>query len=232
MPVLALRFLAGAAAAYSIGGFLVLRRTRWLESEFLIVTVLIYGVALVAAILIQTELIDWSKPVAWAFVGIVSYATLIGIYYLWKMRREAAPESGQDLNAYQKIFLLTLEVLALAVGLFVYIAPKSAGFVWPWSELPAWKLLDSRLIASMLLTVAGGALLVLFRNDRGALQIFTFMLWAYILVAGAGIALHAASTPAFVTQDIIYLVIFGLIFVAGLASILQTRTRRQNRRLD
>ena len=52
MPALAYRFLAGAAAAYVVGGLIALTRPRWNESEFLNLTVLIYGVALLAAILL------------------------------------------------------------------------------------------------------------------------------------------------------------------------------------
>jgi hypothetical protein len=115
-----------------------------------------------------------------------------------------------------RLFLVVLGLVALAVGLFVFIAPKQAGFIWPWSELAAWKLLDSRLIASMLLTIAGGAFLVVWRNDRGAAQLFLVMLGTYCIFAGAGVVLHALVTPAFVFQDLLYMVIFGLIFLTGL----------------
>ena len=53
MPPLAHRFLAGAAAAYLVGGAVTLARGRWAESELLLVTVLLYGVPLVGAILAQ-----------------------------------------------------------------------------------------------------------------------------------------------------------------------------------
>ncbi len=52
MPPLAHRFLAGAAA-YLVGGAATLARERWAESELLLVTVILYGVPLVGAILAQ-----------------------------------------------------------------------------------------------------------------------------------------------------------------------------------
>src|SRR5688572_25338646 len=71
MPPLAFRFLAGAAAAYAIGSFITLTNKRWRVSELLLVTVIIYGFALGAAVLMQLELIDWSKLVAWTFFGLI-----------------------------------------------------------------------------------------------------------------------------------------------------------------
>lgn len=79
----------------------------------------------------------------------------------------------------------------------------------------------------MLLTIGGSALLVLWRNDRGAMQVFVAMLGGYGLVAGLGIGLHAAVTPAFVTQDIIYITIFAAVLViAVVLTVSETRSKK------
>ena len=84
---LAHRFLAGAAAAYVVGALITLTRSRWAESELLLVTVIIYAIPLVGAILMQPTLIDWSKVVARLFVGIVTPAIIISIGYVWGLRQ-------------------------------------------------------------------------------------------------------------------------------------------------
>ena len=91
-----------------------------------------------------------------------------------------------------------------------------SGFVWPWAALDTWQPLDSRLIASMLLTIAGGALLTWWRNDEGVAQVFLAMLSAYGVVASIGLVLHALVTPDFVAADLLYVGIFALVLVVGM----------------
>jgi hypothetical protein len=215
MPPLAYRFLASAAAAYVVGAAITLTRPRWAESELLMVTVIVYGILLVGAVLLQPTLIDWSSGITWAFVSIVGPALLISIGYIWAMRDRASSETTQRLGAALGIYLLVVGLLALAVGALVFAVPKQSGFIWPWAALDVWKLLDSRLIACMLLTIGAGALLARWRNDRGVAQVFLAMLFAYCVVAGIGLILHAATTPPFVTADLTYVGIFAIVEVVG-----------------
>ncbi|MGH3085951.1 MAG: hypothetical protein ACRDSJ_01370 [Rubrobacteraceae bacterium] len=225
MSPLAYRFLAGAATAYVVGSLFVFASSRWVESELLLATVIIYGVPLVAAVMMQPAPIDWSKIVAQLFAGIVTVALAISIYYVWRERNSAV--SGRNLGRTLRAYLLALGVLSLAVGALVFAVPKQSGFVWPWAALETWKVLDSRLIASMLLTIAGGSLLAWWRDDRGAARVFLAMLWAYCIVAGAGIILHAAATPEFVVADAVYVLIFWLVLAASvLAYVLGARRER------
>ena len=95
------------------------------------------------------------------------------------------------------------------------VNPGLGGRRCPWAALDTWQPLDSRLIASMLLTIAGGALLTWWRNDEGVAQVFLAMLFAYCVVAGLGLALHASVTPDFVVADLLYVGIFVVVLVVG-----------------
>jgi hypothetical protein len=216
MPVLAYRFLAAAAFAYVAGSLITLMLGRWAESELLIATVNFYGWPLLIAILLDADKIDWSRFVTWAFLLVVLPALVISITYLSANRYRTSSEAQFLLSKGFRLYLLIIGLAALLVGLLVYVAPKQAGFVWPWSELKAWRQLDSRLIASMLLTIAGGSFLVNWRNDRRGARVFLVMLAAYCIMADIGIALHAWATPAFVEQDTIYIIIFGMVLAIGL----------------
>lgn len=223
MPDLAHRFLAAAAFGYVVGSVVALTRTRWAESELLLVTVVLYGVPLIAAILLQADVIDWGRPVAWAFVAIVSQAMVISLVYLWRNHDRAEREEAHPLSATLRVYLVAVGLLALVVGVIVYVAPKQSGFLWPWAELRAWKPLDGRLIASMLVTLGGGALLVAWRDDRGAAQVFFAMLGAYCLVAAVALALHTSQTPAFAVTNTVYIVIFAAIFFVGVGLLVWER---------
>ena len=78
MPDLAHRFLAAAASAYVVGGAIVLARRRAAEAELLAATVLVYGYPLVAAILVDADVVDWGRPIAWTFILVVTPAILVG----------------------------------------------------------------------------------------------------------------------------------------------------------
>ena len=215
MSPLAYRFLSGAAAAYVVGALITLTRSRWAESELLLATVIIYAIPLVGAVLMQPTLIDWSKVVAQLFVGIVTPAVIISIGYVWGLRTRASSQMAQPQGYVLRGYLLVVGLLTLVVGTLVFVIPKQSGFVWPWAALDTWQPLDSRLIASMLLTIAGGALLAWWRNDEGVAQVFLAMLFAYCVVAGIGLALHALVTPEFVVADLLYVGIFAIVLVVG-----------------
>ncbi len=217
LPALAQRFLAAAAAAYVVGSAITLRRTRWIEHEFVAVTVLIYGIFLVLAILMQTALIDWSTAIAWTFLAVVIPAMVVAAVYVWQKRAEVPREADGRLTPAARTFLLVLGLAAALLGLIVFVVPSRSGIIWPWAALKAWAPLTSRLTASMLLTIGGGAFLARARNDRGALAVFLGMLWAYCLVAAVGLVLHARTTPAFLAADTVYIVIFLVVSLAGTA---------------
>lgn len=215
MSPLAYRFLAAAAAAYVVGSLIVFTRSRWVASEMLLVTVIVYGVPLVCAVVMTPEVVIWDRVVAWLFVGIVAVALIISVFYVGRERRRARPDGGTRLGGPVRAYLLVVGVLALIVGAVVFVAPKQSGFLWPWAPLDLWKPLDSRLIASMLLTVGGGALLAFGRNDGDAAVVFLPMLWTYCVIASIGVALHAVATPSFAFADSVYIVIFAAVLLVG-----------------
>ena len=221
MPDLAHRFLAAAASAYVVGGAIVLMRRRREEAELLAATVLIYGYPLVAAILIDAGDVDWGRPIAWMFVLIVTPAVIVGTVYLLRARRAPAaageaPASAPGGGATRpdprtRALLVFLALAAGIVGVLVFLAPRDVNVIWPWGELPAWKLIDHRLLASMLLTVAGGALLALRRPDAGATRLLLAMVVAYCVVAAVGLAMHSADAPSFAGKDRVYIVVLSIV---------------------
>ncbi len=104
----------------------------------------------------------------------------------------------------------------------MYAVPSRAGLVWPWSALPAWSdPLDNRLVASMLLTVGLEVLFALWCDDRGVAGLLVLMVWAYWVVVGSALVLHAAAEPAFLLPDAVYVWIFAVIAAAGAGALLR-----------
>jgi hypothetical protein len=221
MPPLAHRFLAAAAFSIFLSSLITWRRSRWLETEFILVNVLAYAIPLLLATFLDIALIDFRKPVTLFYFFLVITAVIICLIYLWQTRSDPTP--NQTLRSHTRTFLLVLGILSGVVGLLVFAAPKQAGFVWPWAVLAAWKPLDSRLIASMLIMIAVGSFLARWRNDRGAWQLTAFILWTYCVVVGVSLGLHAIATPALLIADVTYIFIFVMLILSSLYLYLQER---------
>jgi len=209
MPDLAYRFLSAASMAYVCGGCVALWRRHPAAYELLMATVVLYGLPLLLATQLEREAIDWRAPITLAFLGIVTAALAICAIYLPRLVRR--PVDGNSLSRLTRIALAMLAAAALVTGAIVFVAPREAGWVWPWAELGPWKLLDSRLLASMLLTIGGSAGLLAIRHSRAGLDVFTSMLVAYASVAIVGLLLHAERTPAFRTDDLAYCSVFAAV---------------------
>jgi hypothetical protein len=209
MPPLVHRFLAAAALAIFLSSLVCWLHQRWAETQFVLINVLIYAFPLLLAVAIDFSLIDMRNPLTWLFFLLVTTAVLICIYYLWQKRNTQS--DAKNLTDGTRTFLLSLGVLSGMVGLLVFVVPKQAGFLWPWAVLAAWKPLDSRLIASMLLMIAGGALWTRWRNDRGVWGLTAVILWTYCVIVSISLMLHAAATPDFLVPDLTYIVIFAIL---------------------
>ncbi|HKH78126.1 MAG TPA: hypothetical protein VKA51_14300 [Rubrobacteraceae bacterium] len=186
------------------------------------VTVILYGAPLVGAILAQPGSVNWSRPVPLLFDGIVTSALVVSVFYVLRGRGRTLAEGGTVLSVSVRVLLLVGLVgdAATAVGALVYAGPSREGLVWPWSALPARSdPLDNRLVASMLLTVGLGARFALWRDDRGAAGLPVLMVWAYCVVVGAALVLHAAAEPAFLLPDAVYVCIFAVIAAAGTGAL-------------
>ncbi len=111
---------------------------------------------------------------------------------------------------------------ATAVGALVYAVPSRAGLVWPWSALPAWSDPPGQPPRCFDAAQRGlGALFALWRDDRGVARLLVLMVWAYWVVVGSALVLHAAAEPAFLLPDAVYVWIFAVIAAAGAGALLR-----------
>jgi hypothetical protein len=221
MPPLAHRFLAAAALSIFLSSLLTWLHPRPVEVEFILVNVLAYAFPLLLATFLDFTLVDLTSPVAWSYFALVSAAVIICLIYFGQKRGGQPGEHA--LQARTRTFLLVLGLLSGVVGLLVFVAPKQAGFVWPWAALAAWKPLDSRLIASMLIMMAVAAFWARRRNDRGVWQLTAVILCTYCVVVGVSLALHAVAAPDFLVPDVTYIIIFAILILSSIALYRQER---------
>lgn len=195
LPPLASRLLAAAAFAFGLVGVMVLERPSQARARLMFAAASIYLVPLALAILLlHLDRFDPARPVTYGFFGLVvplASACVVGWMQLSGRQAEAStPPAGAV-----RWWMLAMVVVFGLWGALLFLAPSVAiPAVFLWAADP----LTSRLIASMLLTIAT----VSFMAGRDARLAAPALLFAGIY--GAGVvaaalmqAVNAKPVPLF-----------------------------------
>lgn len=216
LPPLASRMLAAAGWAFTLACLRALRNPtqRHLRLITLMLTIYLLPLAL-AIVTVHLDRFDPNAPITYAFFIIVGLMAVPSLWYLVRpvgVLTEAANRRPSDIvNSW----LLTVALMsgAWGIALFVVAAGPSA-LIWVWPQ----DLLASRLIAVMLLTIAGAALY----SRRHAYLAQTAL--ATIALYGIGVvAAGLWNLTAGKVVPLAYVAFFGVL--ALLSAVLATKTR-------
>jgi hypothetical protein len=183
LPPLASRMLAAAGWAFALACLLALRSPTRQHLRLISLMLTIYLLPLTVAILLfHLDRFDPAAPITYAFFTIVAIMTIAALWYLLRPAGVLKPRKQEQLRPTRTV-QSWLWVVAVGMGLWgVALFATAQGpisLIWVWPQ----DLLASRLIAVMLLTIAGAALYSL----RLALLARTTL--ALLVVYGIGVAL-------------------------------------------
>ena len=192
LPPLASRMLAAAGWAFAFAGVRALAVPTRPHLRQVLAMLALYLVPLALAIVtLHRDRFDPAAPITWAFfiiVGLLSLGALVALARPAAL--SLAPEPPAP--AAQRRWLAVLALVAGVWGLAMFLAPAGPiRMIWIWPQDP----LTSRLIASMLMTLALAAWL----GRDGRIRALTAL--GVTVVYGTGIALAglvnlAAGKPA------------------------------------
>jgi hypothetical protein len=125
-------YLAGAGAVWAA---LI---NRWSVARVIMPAIITFGVTQLVATLLHLDILDWSHPVAfaWLIVYIVSPIGAIWVYVLEERRWRGEGEQGRLIPPPARMILLGFAVASGVTGLALFIAPTHVGDIWPWSLTP------------------------------------------------------------------------------------------------
>jgi hypothetical protein len=125
-------YLAGAGAVWAA---LI---NRWSVARVIMPAIITFGVTQLVATLLHLDILDWSHPVAfaWLIVYIVSPIGAIWVYVLEERRWRREGEEGRPIPSPARMILLGFAVASGVTGLALFIAPTHVGDIWPWSLTP------------------------------------------------------------------------------------------------
>ncbi len=208
-------YLAGA------GALAVAYLNRWEAARVILPSIIAFTLVQLAATFMHLDVLDWSHPVAWAWV-LVYLAGPVGNGIAWALESRRArpqpPPSARVPLVGRRFFAVTT-VAMLAVGVFLFTVPDTAADIWPWPLTP----LTARIIGGWY--IAGSALQVMLaRSDR--LRAALVGLAATVAVSGLQLAGAAANTDAFLGRDVataVYLAATAALGLGATATLVAAR---------
>jgi len=208
---LAFRLLAVAGVTFGVVGLAVLRQPTAAAVRLVLRMLAVYLVPLVAVLLaLHRDRLDWSAPISWAFVvvaGGLALGSVLALVRLSPPLPASPPGRGERLGWAAAAGLFGAWGVALYLG-----AQGPVGAIWLWPQ----DALTSRLIGTMLLTLALVALEARARADLGRLAGLVFAVYG-LGVAGTVVLTALAGRPLLWA----YLLAPGLAGLAGLMRLIR-----------
>jgi hypothetical protein len=220
LPPLASRMLASAGWSFAAACFLCLRRPTMRRVKLILLMTCVYLAPLVAAILLfHLDRFDFGAPVTYAFFLIAGGMSAAVGYFLVR-QPVILRDEGLDSMASAAAVRAWLGLLAVMTGVWgLALFASDSGplpMIWVWPG----DVLTSRLIGSMLVTIAAGAAYSLRWADAARMMLYVSALYGLGL-AGASAWNLLLDKPA----PISYGFAFGAVCVVS-ASLLAVRPVR------
>lgn len=211
-PPLASRMLAAAAWSFALLSFATLQRPTRRRVRLYLWMLAVYMLPLTLVILLfHLDRFDFASPISWDFFIIVLLLDIAVLIFLFRQPQiiPVAPQDQVASNLSIRAWLLLVLVITALWSLALFATDQG-----PLPAIWAWKgdLLSSRLIGSMLATLAVGALYAFPRRDTALVVL--------AVTAAYGIGLSIASLWNILADKPVnaaYLFVFG---VLGLGSAL------------
>ena len=148
MPGLAFRFLAAAGLAFGAVGLAVMARPSPARIRFLLGMLATYlGPLLLLIVIFHRNALDWSQPIAWAFLAIT---TLLTFWSLLEMVKSKDLRPGTLPGPFERgVWTLGTVLFALWSAALLVWPWGGIRLIWPWPD----NALTTRLIGAMLLTL-------------------------------------------------------------------------------
>jgi len=214
LPPLAGRMLASAGIAFGVACYITLKKPFYQRVRLVLWMLFVYLVPLAVAILFfHLDYFDPRAGITYVFFIIVIFMTIASSWFLYR-QPETIVRENQDPRPPSAIVQGWLSLIILVVGVWgiaLFITDNGPiKLVWVW----AGDLLSSRLIGSMLLTIATGAWYSRRNADTARVML------AAILTYAVGVSL-ASAWGAFFGKPVVasYLIVFAVIALVSAAML-------------
>lgn len=209
LPPLASRMLGAAAVAFGWLNLLVLRRPSWVRARLALIMLVVYlGPLAVAIVVFHLDRFDAGAPITYTFFVLVIGMTAAGLWYLVRQPVIIPRAPNSPPPPLTQRWLGGVAALLGVWGLALFVTSGGTSAIWAWPG----DLLTSRLIASMLLALACGALYSLRSDDLACVML------SVIVIYGVGVAL--ANFIQLVEDrpvKLVYAAVFGLLALVSAA---------------
>ena len=126
-------FLAGTVAT----ALVVFSMRAWRSVRVLALPLIVLSLFLIGATIVHQDRFKWGYVPTWVWAGVYTIVPF-GVAYAWWVQDRAEPDTGPAHRGLREIRLASavLGGLTVATGLWLVLAPASAGETWPWPLTP------------------------------------------------------------------------------------------------
>lgn len=222
-------FLGAAYAAGCVLVVLGLRSGRWSRVRTPYVTILVFTVVTLVATLLHLDRFHFGAPGAvarlaawfWLAVYVVVPVAMLTMLLLQERQQGGHRSRHPSLPRHLAVPLGLQGAVLLVVGVVLFVAPRSAGLLWPWTLTP----LTARMVAAWLVAFGLASVLILRQADLAEAEISA---WAYAVLGTLELVV-ALRYPGTVRWDApaawVYLAL--AVSIVGLAAYAIPRARRE-----
>ncbi|MCC6615786.1 MAG: hypothetical protein IT320_20110 [Anaerolineae bacterium] len=213
LPPLASRMLGAAAIAFAPVCVAALEQPVYGRIRLALIMIVVYLLPLALAILaFHMDRFDFSAPLTYSFFIVVAGLTLLSLWFLYRqpiLQAETAADR-QPTSPIVRTWLWIVALITLVWGAALMIAdtgPITA--MWPWPG----DLLTSRLIGTMLLTLAAASAYSAANRARAGITLVTLLVYGLLVALAnvwnsfAGRPVNAVYVSAFAVMAVVSVVL-------------------------
>jgi hypothetical protein len=136
VPPLHARFLGAMYLAGSVFMILAMLARTWPEIRVVTIMLAFWTGMLGVVSILNLSALDWSRGPLWFwFVAYLGFP-LIAFWVAWCQRSEAAHPNEPEISGLLRLFLALQGIIAVAIALFLLVAPLAMSAMWPWPIAP------------------------------------------------------------------------------------------------
>lgn len=218
-------FLGAVLLAAFTAAFLLGYYGRWAPARLVLPMLFVLTGGLLVASLFEPRRFDFRQATTWLWFGLDGLFFFTTAYYLWRYRGVPALEIYPTPLGWRNALLILALVLGLYGGL-MFLFPTVFTAFWPWPV----DAFHGRLYSAIFTTAAAGAVGL----SQWAAPVERLTLGAVYSVLGLfalfGVIIAGAVAPgvAWTSPGVwLWLALFGLLFLAGLALIWWSSSARE-----
>ena len=220
-PALTAAFLGGAYWAAFVLFAWSARQELWVRARPFVLPVTVIALLLLVATLVHLDKIHKHSVFGWFWIVAYIVVPPLLALVLWRQRRAPAVQEPPrvPLAPALRAILVTEGLVLAGVGISLFVAPDTAGSLWPWKLTP----LTARVTGAFLIGFGAAAFQAVWENDIGRLAGSAYAFATLGLLELIALLRYPHELDGSGARGVIYVAFVVLVLLTGVAGSVLSR---------